>query len=166
MEGYLKTLLLSELNETPCNGYCIMSRIKEKTGKKPSSGSIYPILKHLEENQLITSKKEKNSKFYSLTKKGDKYLKEKIKQKEKSIIDSLSIMKDIMSNQDYKLIEKSTKRLFQKKIHLKNFDVFLEFKKQFHDLIMDDNFEKKEEKFIKIIKETTQKFKKLKNEIY
>lgn len=164
MKGYLKTLLLSELNSEPCNGYCIMSKIESKTGKKPSSGSIYPILKELESNKLISSKTNKNSKYYSLTKKGEQYLNQKIKEKEKSIIKSLEVMHDVISNKDYKLIEKSTKKIFEKKIHLKNLDTFLEFKKEFHELIMSKDFDNKEQDFIKIIKSTTKKFRELKNE--
>ncbi len=68
------TLLL--LNEGPKHGYDIMVELEKKTGKKPSAGQIYPLLKGLKEKGLVTCKAtmvgNKPRKVYTLTKEGKK----------------------------------------------------------------------------------------------
>jgi len=68
------TLLL--LNEAPRHGYELMTELGEKTGKKPSAGQIYPLLRNLKKKGLVTCETtmigDKKKKVYALTREGRK----------------------------------------------------------------------------------------------
>lgn len=69
-KGSLKLIVLKELSRKSMNGYMLMSSIAEISGKRPSSGSIYPLLSEMRKKGLVSVKSEKRSKVYSLTKEG------------------------------------------------------------------------------------------------
>ena len=73
-EGYLKLSVLKILSEEDCCGYDLMKQIEESLGRKPSSGSMYPLLKDLKHQHLITSKTHQRSTLYHLTAKGKQAL--------------------------------------------------------------------------------------------
>lgn len=75
-EGYLKLSVLKILSEEDCSGYDLMKQIEETLGKKPSSGSMYPLLKELERQKFISSSTKDRSTLYHLTTQGRKHLKE------------------------------------------------------------------------------------------
>lgn len=77
-EGYLKIGVLKILSKQERSGYDLMKEIAEHTGKKPSPGSMYPLLKTLQKEKLITARDEGRSTIYSLTHQGKSYLKELI----------------------------------------------------------------------------------------
>jgi DNA-binding PadR family transcriptional regulator len=64
------------LNEAPRHGYELMAELGKKTGKKPSAGQIYPLLRSLERKGLVTCKTtmvgDKKKKVYALTREGRK----------------------------------------------------------------------------------------------
>lgn len=76
--GFLKYYILKLLSEEPLTGYGLMKRIEEETGFwKPSTGSMYPLLQALEDQELITHEgggstagSKEDRKVYSLTKQG------------------------------------------------------------------------------------------------
>lgn len=72
MKGFLSYLVLWILSKESKNGTEISKELEKRRGKKPSPGTIYPVLKELKEKGLIISDKNKR---YSLTKKGEKELK-------------------------------------------------------------------------------------------
>ncbi|HII71463.1 TPA: PadR family transcriptional regulator [Candidatus Woesearchaeota archaeon] len=82
IKGYLKYFVLKFLDEADTKGYDLMNRLEAATGKRPSPGSIYPLLKDLEESGFITSREEGKSKIYTITKQGKEILKTFKKQKE------------------------------------------------------------------------------------
>ena len=65
------------LNEKPLHGYGLMKGFQNRTGKKLSPGTLYPLLQELEKKKLVTQKQEdvgkKRKIVYSLTKKGEKF---------------------------------------------------------------------------------------------
>ena len=63
----LKALWL--ISKKPMHGYELMDKLEIK------QGTIYPLLKSLENNAVIRSKKDENKKVYILTSKGKKFLK-------------------------------------------------------------------------------------------
>ena len=69
-DGYLKFMVLKLLVKNPLSGYILMKSVQECTGRKPSPGSMYPLLKSLKEKGLLTEKSEGRSKVYMLTVKG------------------------------------------------------------------------------------------------
>jgi len=56
--GILSIYILHSIKKKPKTGYDLIAEIKDKTEGTwdPSKGTIYPILKHLEEDNLISVK--------------------------------------------------------------------------------------------------------------
>lgn len=75
-ESYLKISVLKILSEKDQSGYNLMKHIEEAIGKKPSSGSMYPLLRSLQQQKYITNKTKERSKVYSLTSQGKSHLRE------------------------------------------------------------------------------------------
>lgn len=72
MKGFLSYLVLWILSKNSLSGAGISKELDRRRGCKPSPGTIYPVLKELKANGLITADKNK---VYSLTKEGKKELK-------------------------------------------------------------------------------------------
>ena len=74
MTNLTKFYVLTTLSEKPAHGYEIMSRLENATGKKPSAGQIYPLLKALEDKRLVktrvTRTGKRSRKVYALTLEG------------------------------------------------------------------------------------------------
>jgi DNA-binding PadR family transcriptional regulator len=81
-KGHLRLLVLNALSKESLNGYKLMAVLAENIGKKPSSGSIYPLLELLHKEGLVSVKTLKRSKIYSLTNKGQTTVKEHAKHSE------------------------------------------------------------------------------------
>ncbi len=83
--GLLKLLILNELESGEATGYELIQKISNKVTKKPSPGSVYPILKEMASSGVLNCRNEGNKKLYSLSSKGKELL-EKIYQTEKEAI--------------------------------------------------------------------------------
>lgn len=83
--GLLKLLILNELESGEATGYELIQKISSKVTKKPSPGSVYPILKEMSSSGVLNCRNEGNKKLYSLSPKGKELL-EKIYQTEKEAI--------------------------------------------------------------------------------
>ncbi len=70
IQGYLKILVFKALEEGPKSGYSLMKFVEEKTGTKPSPGSIYPLLDQLKKEKLVEAKGVGRANEYRLTKAG------------------------------------------------------------------------------------------------
>lgn len=75
MKGFLSFLVLRLISKKPMSGEEIRVEIEKRRGQKPSPGTIYPVLKVLNENGWIQSKEHGKEKIYSLTNEGKKELK-------------------------------------------------------------------------------------------
>ncbi|AAK40403.1 PadR family transcriptional regulator [Saccharolobus solfataricus] len=77
-KGALKYLVLESLNERPMRTYEIIKTIEKKFegSYRPSTGSVYPVLKSLVEKNLVEVKVENNKKIYIITEKGKNELQE------------------------------------------------------------------------------------------
>ena len=75
-----KFYTLALLDQSPRHGYEIMNELEDRTGKRPSTGQIYPLLNDFEKKGYLKSKKKKvkgrQRKVYELTDEG----KEKFKK--------------------------------------------------------------------------------------
>lgn len=71
----LRTVILKILSESPKHGYSLVKEIDKRLGWKPSLGGIYPILKELEDGDIIRGHEMveygRFKKVYKLTKKGE-----------------------------------------------------------------------------------------------
>ena len=70
-KGFLSFLILWLINKKSMTGAEIASELKKRKGKKPSPGTIYPVLKHMKDNQLLSIDQNKR---YTLTDNGKKNL--------------------------------------------------------------------------------------------
>lgn len=93
-EGFLKIVVLKHLSEEPMTGYSLMNAIKDCSGKKPSSGSIYPILAELNEEGSITCKEEGRKKTYTITAKGKKSVQKLFSEKQKFVLQNIKQLKE------------------------------------------------------------------------
>ena len=75
MKGNLRFVILKALENKDQSGYGLMKSIGEMVGKKPSPGSMYPLLESLHNDQLIRKKEQGKKDIYSLTAKGKLELK-------------------------------------------------------------------------------------------
>jgi PadR family transcriptional regulator PadR len=71
MKGYLSYLILWILDKQRMNGAQIGRELEKRRGTKPSPGTIYPALKELKNNGLVTVD---SNKFYSITNNGEREL--------------------------------------------------------------------------------------------
>jgi DNA-binding PadR family transcriptional regulator len=76
MRGMLSFLILFIISKKPMHGQGIADEIGKRKGEKPSPGTIYPALKGLKENGLISEKKEGKTIVYELTPEGKEGLAE------------------------------------------------------------------------------------------
>ncbi len=79
MGGFLTFLILHELKKKELCGDELANIIGRRKGSKLTPGTIYPALKKLRDYKLIKLKQKGRKKNYSLTKKGEKELKEMYK---------------------------------------------------------------------------------------
>ena len=76
MRGFLSFIVLKLISKKNMSGEDIRKEIKKRKGSKPSPGTIYPVLKALNESGFIEEVKDKGKeKKYRLTKKGQKEIK-------------------------------------------------------------------------------------------
>ena len=74
-KGLLNLWMLKILSEGEVSGYDIIKKVYELTGKKPSTGSIYPLLKSMENKGWITGKKVGSKIVYEITDSGREVVK-------------------------------------------------------------------------------------------
>ena len=74
--GDVRTALLLLLAEEPRNGYQLMQAIEERSGGRwrPSPGSVYPTLQHLEDEGLVSVTDGEGAKRFALTDAGREHL--------------------------------------------------------------------------------------------
>ncbi|BCU69326.1 PadR family transcriptional regulator [Stygiolobus caldivivus] len=117
--GALRFLVMSALTEKPMYVYEIIKHIESKTNGiyKPSPGSVYPVLRTLIKQGLITVEEKEGKKIYSITEEGLKKFNE-IKE-EKSILAEDSPMKRKIIDSLFEIgfiLYKNRKKLDDKKM--------------------------------------------------
>jgi len=154
LKGFQKFIVLKELSQTNHSGYSLMKRIEEVSGKKPSPGYIYPLLKELRDNNYVTKKSEGKRDIYSLTKEGKNFLKE-LQERRNNLMNVFSKLdtnvkkgKDPFLGDDFKKHETQMMR---------DMDLFMRFQKSRFKLYQKKDFKDKKKKFreifLKFIKE-------------
>ena len=165
IKGYLKILFLKKIKTKECTGYDLINSTEEVLGKKPSAGSVYPLLNQLLNDKFIKVKEEDRRKIYSITKKGELLLLKLIKEKEKMLSSHKNLMgifgkvhKEKTKNKHFLKINEHLK--LESKVIMRNMDVFLELKDEIDKILLNNKLTSKKEKEVRtIIKETTNKLK-------
>ncbi|MCK5300523.1 MAG: PadR family transcriptional regulator [Thermoplasmatales archaeon] len=76
MKGFLSFLILWLINKKNMTGSEIAEELEQRKGRRPSPGTIYPVLKDLKERGLLSIDENKR---YSLTTPGEKELDQHLK---------------------------------------------------------------------------------------
>ena len=95
----LALFILHSLNQAPKSGYDLRKEISEKTHGHwiPSKGTLYPVLHHLEEEDLITvhTTGNRGKTTFMLTAKGDDTL-QTIKERSRELHKKMGFYKDLV----------------------------------------------------------------------
>ena len=154
--------MLKKVSEKPCSGYDLMKEIEEIRGKKPSPGYIYPLLKDLKENKLISEKKKETKNIYTITVRGKKVLKDLMEHTHKTSEIMLKTFEPISTKKEMGKFHKMHKIFLNKSNALfKDMDIFGELKQEVFRIAQKD-YDKKREKLRKVIKKAVADLKKIK----
>jgi formylmethanofuran dehydrogenase subunit E len=74
-KGLLKLWMLKVISEGEVSGYDIIKKVEKLTGKKPSTGTVYPSLKSMQNKGWIIGKKMGNKSIYEITESGREVVK-------------------------------------------------------------------------------------------
>ncbi len=67
MRGFLTFLILFLLSKKPMHGQEIADELEKRKGERPSPGTIYPALKMMHEDGLVSEEKKGKTIVYALT---------------------------------------------------------------------------------------------------
>ncbi len=110
--GILFIYILHSINKLPKTGYDLITEIKEKTEGTwvPSKGTIYPLLKHLQEENFIIIKQigERSKQIFMITDEGKKTLSNAKKygcQMEENFLKFRRLVSEIVEFKNEEIIE-------------------------------------------------------------
>ncbi len=129
VKGILKILILKELEKNEATGYELIQKISTKM-KKPSPGSVYPLLKELASAGFLNVRAEGNRKIYSLSEKGKAVLEEASKREKEAILRKIEVLKSsgiISEDEASKMFQfiSMKRELWMKLYELRNWIQFL-----------------------------------------
>lgn len=140
----LRILVLKQLSKGPRAGYGLIKDIHERTGWKPSYGSVYPLLDQLRKEGLVAYERPEGrtrKKVYRLTEQGRTTLKE-FRSHAKETMEELDKLHRLVMHvcgikQDNRPMEEMVARLIDpdpavKRIMKKSYEMKLEFARLFH----------------------------------
>jgi DNA-binding PadR family transcriptional regulator len=111
LQGLLKMWMLKIISEGEVSGYQIIKKVKELTGKKPSTGSVYPLLKSMQNKGWIIGKKVNGKTIYEISDSGKKVVMAHGSMKDyyaQKISGSISLAHDTFDDLHVTLINNST----------------------------------------------------------
>jgi DNA-binding PadR family transcriptional regulator len=111
LKGLLKMAMLNIISEDNATGYQIMMKITELTGEKPSTGSIYPLLKSMQNKGWITGTTQSGKTTYKITTSGKRVMQAHSSMKEyyeQKISGSISLINSTFYNKSLVLANSSS----------------------------------------------------------
>lgn len=168
IKGYFKMIILKKLNEKEQTGYDLILSLEELFDRKPSAGSIYPLLNTFLKEGYVTVRQDGRKKIYSITKEGKNALNSILQEKEQLMVKSAELLKLFGNLSGRKELKSFNKLIDQMKLKsellLKNLDVWSDMKDAMVKLVTRDDYELKQKQVRKIFQETAKKLKKLQKE--
>ena len=165
MVRHLRLMILKVLSDKAHSGYELVKSIEEKTGWKPSYGSIYPALEELKKDGFLAVKEEGRKKIYSLKEKGKEKLKDWDEKKDefhKNMKENIMVMCE-MTGEDPGLLMQVMERM-----HSEN-DPFVKimpeiktYRETMFKMALDGRLEKHLTKIRQMLKEDIKKMKGMK----
>ncbi|MFC2136511.1 PadR family transcriptional regulator [Bacteroidota bacterium] len=167
IRGHLKILTLKALEKEEKTGYGLIKYIENQTGWKPSFGSIYPLLEHLTNDELVTFKEKENKKIYTLTKKGRNEIKDMHCQKKelmKKLQEAMNMYTSVFGEKLGKSQEKMMEMMKRGEINLEDAvpSEIQEIKELWADLLIKGKMKTQNKEISTILKRTIKELKKIK----
>ena len=166
--GYLKLMVLNELEHKNQTGYQLIHSLSLELGKKPSSGSIYPLLNSMLEENLISVKEEGRKKIYSISSLGKKTMVKMFSQKEDSMLKHLRFVNKFneFMNKGCSLTKNKVNIEFKKNTSLltKNVKDWKGLRDLVMELIILPDYDKKKPLIKKAIKNMMKELEKIRDE--
>ena len=110
LQGLLKIWMLKIISKGEVTGYQIIKKVNELTGKKPSTGSVYPLLKSMQSKGWIIGKRVNGKTLYKISDSGKKVVAEHGSMKDyyaQKISESLSLAHDTFDDLQVTLTKNS-----------------------------------------------------------
>jgi DNA-binding PadR family transcriptional regulator len=164
LNGLFRLIIIKKLKGSELNGYKLIESIGEIVGKKPSSGTIYPLLARLENEGLLKHRVEGKSKYYSLTAKGKRQHAKMMNEKRKKIE---SIVETYNCLFDNPMVSDKYKKMLKEKDMLDNDDHFkfaapyLKIESSILEFVFSDYSDKELSTFMKTVDDFVKKIKKI-----
>lgn len=139
--------------------------IEEETGKKPSFGSIYPLLDQLKKEGFLSRKIEKNKKFYTLTKTGEEQLESLLKKKDelfKKLEEGMQLFSLITDDKEYEKHIKAIHSIKKSEFPLEPITEIIEIKKILMNLMVNKPNKIKRKQITQVLKNTMKELKNIK----
>ena len=111
LKGLLKMSMLKIISENKATGYDIIKKVNELTGEKPSTGSIYPLLKSMVNKGWIVGRTVDGKTIYEISDSGKKVVQAHGSMKDyytQKISGSISLANDTFKGMHATLINDST----------------------------------------------------------
>ena len=159
MEGYLKIFVLNKLKGNAKSGYELMKDFELSTGsRKPSPGTIYPLLNDLLKRGFLNVSKKPNKKNYTLSKKGETFLARIMQEQKKAIERRIKLCGLIYNPSEIKKMRKSFEVMNHKKGVLANdIDVLNMLRGALIGFASSKKYSQRRKEFRKIIKRSSDK---------
>jgi DNA-binding PadR family transcriptional regulator len=166
LKNQLKLIVLKKLEDKNLSGYDLIKEIYNSTGSwKPSFGSMYPLLKELHTNKLVTFKVVNRKKVYSITTLGKKTLKEALAASQ-TVIETMAkefkMMENICNAHERKHLDIVIQKIHGDKALFGAFtDEMDQFQRIMMNFITDKQLKSREQEIKKILINTIIKLKKI-----
>jgi formylmethanofuran dehydrogenase subunit E len=111
LKGLLKMSMLKIVSENKATGYEIIKKVYELTGEKPSTGSVYPLLKSMVNKGWIAGRAADRKTTYEITDSGRKVVQAHGSMKKyyaQKISGSISLAHDTFNDLHVALIDDAT----------------------------------------------------------
>jgi DNA-binding PadR family transcriptional regulator len=150
-KGLLKYFMLKLISERKHSGYELIKEIEEHSGSKPSTGTVYPLLKSMQSEGWIKGIDQDDKTYYEITKSG----KEKLNEYD-------TIKKDYIT----KMLESVS--IINETFHQEGHLMYIEQMELLHplidEIIQSQNDGIEQERIDKIILHAIEQFKQMRNE--
>ncbi len=166
-DRYLKLRILSKLEQKSQTGYELINHIDIETGKRPSSGTIYPLLSSMFEDKLISMEEEGRKKIYSITAKGKKIMVKLLSCKEDSMLKHLRFVNkfnEIFSSGNSKENKLESELKKNTSFLVNNIKDWIGLRDISMDLLVHPDYEKKKPLIKKALKKMIKELEKIRDE--
>jgi formylmethanofuran dehydrogenase subunit E len=111
LKGLLKMSMLKIISENKATGYGIIKKVNELIGEKPSTGSVYPLLKSMANKGWVVGRTLNGKTYYEITDSGQKVIQAHGSMKkyyEQKISGSITLAKGTFNDLHVALIDETT----------------------------------------------------------